>query len=228
MKHELFQADSRRLDRLADGSVDLVVCSPPAPMHPFWKNSIFNGMSWDDMHNYLLETWRECFRVMKPNAVMCIDAADVAERNNDGTYTIYPNYTKYVEKLLQLGFKLIKTIVWVKSGLKNLNKQDCDHILVFNKIDRSINPNTWVWRLGREKKGSYPIEIPLRLIKLFSRKGDLVLDPFVGRGTTSVACEILDRTSIGFDINSEVLNDAEKRLHARTILCAEEVQLIGE
>ena len=47
----------------------------------------------------------------------------------------------------------------------------------------------------------FPLELPLRCIKLFSYEGDLVLDPFVGSGTTMVACKMLNRQGLGIDID---------------------------
>ena len=61
----------------------------------------------------------------------------------------------------------------------------------------------------------YPIELTRRLIKLYSLPCDLVLDPFVGSGTTAVACKILNRNFIGFDIEQKFISMSEERLKAR-------------
>jgi len=58
----------------------------------------------------------------------------------------------------------------------------------------------------------FPLELPLRCIKLFSYEGDLVLDPFVGSGTTMVACRKLNRRGVGIDINKNYLKLAVKRI----------------
>jgi len=50
---------------------------------------------------------------------------------------------------------------------------------------------------------TFPLEIPLRLIKMFSFIGDTILDPFLGTGTTMKASRILRRNSIGIEINEE-------------------------
>ncbi len=49
----------------------------------------------------------------------------------------------------------------------------------------------------RERSGAYPLELPYRLINMFSVKGDTVLDPFLGTGTTSAAAIITGRNSVG-------------------------------
>lgn len=45
----------------------------------------------------------------------------------------------------------------------------------------------------------FPLELPLRCIKLFTDENDVVLDPFMGSGTTAMACLKLNRQYIGFD-----------------------------
>ncbi len=56
-----------------------------------------------------------------------------------------------------------------------------------------------------EHLAMFPEELPRRLIKMFSFKGETVLDPFLGSGTTSLAAKNLQRNSIGYEINEEYL-----------------------
>jgi len=58
----------------------------------------------------------------------------------------------------------------------------------------------------------YPVALPGRCISLSTKEGDLVLDPFVGSGTTSVAALLLGRRSIGFEISSKYIAIAKNRL----------------
>ncbi len=58
----------------------------------------------------------------------------------------------------------------------------------------------------------FPPELPLRCIKLFSYEWDLVLDPFVGSGTTMVACKMLNRRGLGIDIDRSYLEIAVGRI----------------
>jgi len=57
-----------------------------------------------------------------------------------------------------------------------------------------------------------PIKLMSYLITLFTREGDYVLDPFMGSGTTGLACKLLNRNFIGIDFTEEYFNIAEKRL----------------
>jgi len=53
----------------------------------------------------------------------------------------------------------------------------------------------------RERSAAYPFEVPYRLINMFSQKGDMVMDPFLGTGTTMQAAMLLGRNSCGYEID---------------------------
>lgn len=65
----------------------------------------------------------------------------------------------------------------------------------------------------RERNASYPFEIPYRLINMYSVEGDTVLDPFVGFGTTSLACMVSQRNSIGIEVDPVIANFALESIH---------------
>jgi len=71
----------------------------------------------------------------------------------------------------------------------------------------------------KKEKGDYnthlsvkPVELISHLMKLFTKEGAIVLDPFMGSGTTAVACIKSNRKYIGFDINKEYIKICEKRI----------------
>ena len=61
----------------------------------------------------------------------------------------------------------------------------------------------------------FPEELPHRLIKMFAFRGDTVLDPFMGSGTTSLAAKNLERNSVGYEINPEFIEIARQKLNTR-------------
>lgn len=81
-----------------------------------------------------------------------------------------------------------------------------------------------LWTFSGESKkkvghpAPFPIELPRRCIKLFSFTGDIVLDPFVGSGTTLIAAYLNKRKAIGIDIDKEYCGLAVKRLLAETTI----------
>ncbi len=72
------------------------------------------------------------------------------------------------------------------------------------------------WNFSGEKQDKhlamFPVELPRRLIKMFSFIDDTVLDPFLGSGTTSLAVKMLQRNSIGYEINQEFLPVIREKL----------------
>jgi DNA modification methylase len=65
----------------------------------------------------------------------------------------------------------------------------------------------------RERSAAFPLELPLRLIEMYSVYEDTVLDPFWGTGTTSVASAISGRNSIGYEIEGQFGKVYEKRIN---------------
>lgn len=59
---------------------------------------------------------------------------------------------------------------------------------------------------------TFPISLSRKVIELFTHKGELVLDPFVGSGTTLVAARDIDRNAVGFDLQQNYINLCEERL----------------
>ena len=79
-----------------------------------------------------------------------------------------------------------------------------------------------IWNIGPEKAkkighpAPFPIELPKKFINLFSFEDDLILDPFIGSGTTAVASKLLQRNYVGYEINKEYIKLANKRLEIDT------------
>ena len=65
---------------------------------------------------------------------------------------------------------------------------------------------------GCKHPAIYPVYIIMELIRMLTREGDIVLDPFIGSGTTAIACKRLGRKYIGFEINQKYCKYAEERL----------------
>lgn len=76
----------------------------------------------------------------------------------------------------------------------------------------------WAYRAVTSAKteACFSLDIPMRAIDLFTYVGDTVLDPFCGRGTTGVACKLLDRKFIGIDISPRYIEIAKGEIPRMT------------
>ncbi len=90
------------------------------------------------------------------------------------------------------------------------------------------------WNFSGEKQDKhiamFPVELPRRLIKMFSFVGDTVLDPFLGSGTTTLAAKNLERNSIGYEVNAEYLPVIKDKIgfSNRTLFKDAEYEIIVE
>lgn len=125
-------------------------------------------------------------------------------------------------------------------------KIDYEFILIFKKLGKDPKPSIEIkeksrltqqewneyfnghWNFPGEKQSGhiamFPLELPKRLIKMFSFYGDTVLDPFLGSGTTSKAALDLGRNSIGYEINKDFLETIKDKvgIHGGSLLYKED------
>jgi len=96
-----------------------------------------------------------------------------------------------------------------------------DFSLTYEKVSQTFNPimgytNVWTDIDFYKEKRFHPTQKPLkliqRLIQASSNQNDIILDPFMGSGTTAVVAKILNRNYIGFEINKEYIEQSRKRL----------------
>lgn len=69
----------------------------------------------------------------------------------------------------------------------------------------------------RDRSAAYPFEIPYRLINMYSQRGDVVLDPFLGTGTTTQAAMLLGRDSIGYEIDENMLQVIQSNIKSMSV-----------
>ncbi len=133
------------------------------------------------------------------------------------TFTFNTEYTDYspttnIDQILQERVR--------NSEGKSTYKRATDGTIILSKEKKGV-PLSDVWDIpflnpkAKERTGyptQKPIELLDRIIRISTNKGDCVLDPFCGSGTTLVSAKLLDRKYIGIDINQEAISLCEKRL----------------
>lgn len=220
--------EMRKMD---DNSIDLVVTSPPYNL----RNSSGNGMKdgrggkWSNSalitgygryednlpHDQYVQWQKEClsemFRLIK----------------DDGA--IFYNHKWRVQKgLLQdrqdiVGdFPVRQIIIWNRDGGINFNKgyflPTYEVIYLIVKKDfclaKGANSAGDVWRISQEKNNAHPAPFPVELAKKIIESTDakIILDPFIGSGTTAVAAKLLGRNFIGIEIDKEYCEMARQRI----------------
>jgi len=193
-----------------DESVDVVITDPPYGLR---KTEEWDGFEYFEK---MLEMWLfECWRVSK-NVVlwMCADK----------------RIQLVLERAKNLGLRFHRNLIWIKelgssfAGSSDFNLFYAhEHILVFAKKAKKTDFNKKKigvsWFAARTEYGKtfgHPTTKPLVLMEdlvyYFSEEGEVVLDPFLGSGTTAVACKRLDRKWIGIEMNEEWLKVAVNRL----------------
>jgi modification methylase len=219
------------LHNIPDESIDLVVTSPPYNL----KNSTGNGMkdgrggkwknarlvegyaTYDDCMPYdEYVTWqRECLVEML--------------RVTKDTGAVFYNHKWRVQNgLLQdrheilEGFPVRQIIIWRRKGGINFNKgyflptYEVIYLLAKPKFELAPKANSYgdIWEFSQEMNNPHPAPFPVDLIQriISSTNAGIVLDPFMGSGTTAVAAKSLGRDYIGVDISEEYCNMARTRI----------------
>ena len=211
-KFELWHGDCLELMKnIPDGSVDLVLTDPPYGIDfqsNFRKNK-FNKIENDTAVN--AEFLDECKRVLKDTgAFYCFTRWDV-----------YPSWIEQISKR----FKVKNCIVWFKrgGGLGDLKKgyiYNHEFIIYCAEKNHRLNGKRRndVFEFAKDAPSTYvhptqkPISLLKEIIERSSNEGGVVLDCFMGSGSTGVACVNTNRHFIGIELDDGYFNIAKKRI----------------
>lgn len=201
----LFRATAKRLP-IPENSVDLIFTDPPYP------RKFLNCYDW------LAD---EAARVLRPGSfVLAMCGGSYINRimrlfDNAGLQF----YWQY--KVQMVGSKT--GLVWPRGNRKVNISIQTKSIIAYSKGDGLPQCSTvdFIRSGGPDKRyhhwGQNVSEIRY-YIECFSRKGDLVLDPFIGGGSTAVVCELLSRRWLGCDLDTYALYTTRERMNGADIL----------
>ena len=213
-------------DKVERGSVDMAFCDPPFGINfvsrSDWTYRRAKGNRVDGYTEVKKDKYREFTEKW-------IDAVDYATKKNSTIYIVsgWTNLHHILDYAIESkGWFLMNHIIWWYSNpLPTLKKfRACHyHIVVFTKsknvfvqnkhtfnlIDNRESPYLDIWQIPRDmRKKEYtpnatklPYELVRRCVLTSSNEGELVLDCFVGNGTTPAVCLAYNRRFVGFEIN---------------------------
>lgn len=211
------------MKELEDESVDAVITDPPYEID-FLSNRTDNhkkivndsDIRIDKLFAQFLPEFK---RILKPHGVVCIFSAGGGKKITTALATLELSKHLY----------LIQTLIWSKGktdgsfiGLGWKYRPSYETILVASKDpdDYAFYPqyssNVLVYKPHIPQNGEHPTQKPVDLIqhllKNHTKKEDIILDPFMGSGTTGVACKQLRRNFIGYELDPNYFKMAEKRI----------------
>ena len=195
------------MQEMPAGSIDFIATDPPYMVN--YRTSDGRGYANDNPNDtsWLGPTYRELYRVLKPNR-FCVS---------------FYGFTKaeaFLRAWREAGFELIGHLIWVKSYASNEKFVRYFHAQAYllakgrPRKPRIRLPDVLDWQYtGNElHPAQNPVMAILPLVMAFSEKGDIVLDPFSGSGTTAVAAKQLGRRYIGIELDPEYAVKAQERL----------------
>ncbi len=235
----VFNDDILKTNVIEENSIDLVVTSPPYCIAVNYEN-YDDGIPYEDYLAFSREWLKRCYAFAKKDGRLCLNIP--LDKNKGGQQSVYSDLTKiakeigwkYQSTIIWNEQNISRRTAWGSwlSASAPFVIAPVEVIVVLYKeswaklrrgksdIDKKdfIDWTNGVWSFNGESKrrvghpAPFPAELPRRCIRLFSYVGDLVLDPFLGSGTTLLACLETNRLGIGVEINKNYCALAEKRI----------------
>ena len=224
---ELYNCDSTSLiKQFPSDTIDLIVTDPPYRVTSRGCNGNSGGMLTKEInkkgmvftHNNvnISEYSKEFFRLLK-------------EGSHCYVMTNHVNLHEMLNAFINAGFHFIKSLIWDK-GNKIMGQyyMGCFEYILFFRKGKGIKINNCgtpdILSIPNKKtkidgKNIHDTEKPVELMKILiensSKEGDIVLDPFMGSGSTGIACKQTNRKFIGIEIDEQYFKIAEERINGK-------------
>lgn len=235
----VYKDDILKINAIGDNNIDLIVTSPPYGVDIKYQ-SYDDNISYNKYLEFTKKWLSKCYNFVKPDGRLCLNVP--LDKNKGGQQSVYADIIaiakeigwKYHSTIIWNEQNISRRTAWgswrsasapyviapveviilmYKDKWKKINSGKSDITR-----DEFIEWTNGVWNFNGESKkkighpAPFPIELPKRCIKLFSYIGDTILDPFLGSGTTLIACLENNRIGIGVDIDESYCEIAKKRL----------------
>jgi DNA modification methylase len=231
----MYVHSAERMPELPDNSVTLMVTSPPYHVGKDYDSTV----SFDEYLGLLANVFRETYRVLEPGGRAVVNVANLGRKpyiplSHEVTRLMTGiGFLMRAEIIWQKGAGASGSCAWGswKSAKNPVIRDIHEYLLVFSKgrFDRPhkgestvtkeefLEDTLSIWRIQPESAkrvghpAPFPVELPRRLIELYTYSGDLVLDPFMGVGATAVAAITTSRHWVGYELSTDYAEAAVHR-----------------
>ena len=236
--NRLYCKSSESMDELPDDSIHLMITSPPYNVGKEYDNDL----TLDEYLELLTDVFRQSYRKLVTGGRACINIANIGRKPYIPLHAMVIEIMLDLGFLMRGEIIWDKSASaggscawgsWMSASNPVLRDYH-EYILVFSKESYSKDKmqtkkdtiakedfiewtrSVWTFPAVNAKRighpAPFPIELPHRLINLYSYENDIVLDPFCGSGTTCIAAAQNNRYYIGYDISEEYIDLAKKRI----------------
>lgn len=237
---KIFCKSSEKMEELPDNSVHLMVTSPPYNVGKEYDENF----TLQEYLEFLKRVWKEVYRVLVPGGRACINIANLGRKPYIPLHAFIAKdmfdlgFLMRGEIIWNKASSASPSTAW-GSWLSAANptlRDTHEYILVFSKgtfsrkkmnerkstisKEEFLEFTKSVWTFPAEpahKVGHpapFPVELPYRLIQLYTYTSEVVLDPFIGSGQAAIAAIKTNRHYVGYDIAEEYVELSKKRIKA--------------
>ena len=237
--NRIFHKSSEIMSEVPDSSVHLMITSPPYNVGKIYDED----MSLDDYRSFIRKIMKEVYRCLVPGGRICLNIANLGRKPYIPLEAYITEDLISLGFLMRGQIIWDKSTSagsstawgsWLSASNPTLRDVH-EYILIFSKgefsrkklsnRDSTIDKNDFlelsksIWRFTAESAkrighpAPFPIELVRRCIELFSFSNEVILDPFMGSGSTAIAALKSGRRFIGYEINSEYIELSNKRIN---------------
>jgi modification methylase len=237
-QNRIILGSSEKMSEIPDNSLHLMVTSPPYNVTKEYDEDL----SLEEYLRLLRKVFTETYRVLVHGGRACVNIANLGRKpyiplsDFISQMMIEIGYLMRGEIIWYKGASAGVSMAWGswQSAANPVLRDTHEYIMVFSKgafsrkktVDKENTSSKeqfmeWtksVWSINSESAkrvghpAPFPVELPYRLIQLYTYQGDVVLDPFMGSGSTAIAALQSGRNYVGYEIEAKYVRLAEERI----------------